>query len=169
MKRVALALLAAALACRKAPPPPARFCDQDLSGVWLNSSDKRFAYRLTDRGGAVTGEFLRRAEDGGLSKADEPVLFELRRSDTAVAGVMKTSGEAPSGKVCPVEYAIRLSFCGPDALQAVVETSAVIGEDCQRKAAEDGGQVPQELSEFRFERDPAHRERTQGPARSLPF
>lgn len=156
MKRASLLLIAAALGCRKTPPPPARFCDQDLSGVWLNSSDKRFAYRLLDRNGAVTGEFLRRSEDGGVSKADEPVLFELRRTDAAVAGVMKMRGEAPSGKSCPVEYAIRLSSCRPDALQAVVETSAVIGEDCQRKTAEDGGQIPQELSEFRFERDPAN-------------
>lgn len=159
MNRAIVVALAAALGCRKAaapPAPPARFCDQDLSGVWLNSSDKRFAYRLTDQNGAVTGEFLRRAEDGGLSKADEPVLFELRRTDAAVAGVMKMHGEAPSGKSCPVEYSFRLSSCRPDALQAVVETSVVIGEDCQRKTAEDGGQLPQDLSEFRFERDPAN-------------
>jgi hypothetical protein len=136
------------------PPAAARFCDQNLSGLWVNSSDKRFAYRFTDQNGLVTGEYLQRAEDGGLTKPGDPVTFELRRSDTAITGVMKMTGEAPSGKVCPVEYEIRFSDCKPDSLQAVVETSAVIGEDCKRKMLEDGGQIPQDLTEFRFERAP---------------
>ena len=159
MKRFALAGFALAvfgLACKtkSAPTQPARFCDQNLSGVWLNSSDKRFAYRFKDQNGAVTGEFLQRAGDGGLTKPDEPITFELRRSDTAISGVMKTTGEAPSGKTCPVEYEIRFSDCKPDSMQAVVETSAVIGEDCKRKMLEDGGQIPHDLMEFRFERAP---------------
>lgn len=158
MKGAAVLVGSLALAaCRKSPPAPVRFCDQDLSGVWLNSSDKRFAYRFSDRSGAITGEFLQRSADGGLTAPEEPIRFELRRSDTAIAGVMKSSGDAPSGRTCPVEYTFRISDCKPDSLQAVVETSAVIGEDCKRKAAEDGGQIPPDLREFRFERDPANR------------
>ena len=136
------------------PPPAARFCDQNLSGVWLNSSDKRFAYRFTDQNGIVTGEYLQRVEDGGLTRPADAVTFELRRSATALAGVMKMSGETSSGKICPVEYEFRFSDCKPDSLQAVVETTAVIGEDCKRKTLEDGGQIPPDLTEFRFERSP---------------
>src|SRR5690242_15477597 len=47
MARIAaLAVCLAAAGCKKAPPPQPRFCDQDLSGLWLNSSDWHFAYRF---------------------------------------------------------------------------------------------------------------------------
>src|SRR5450432_1960320 len=87
-------------ACKRpAPPTPpvASFCDRDLSGVWVNSSDKHFAYRLRDHGGLVRGEFLERDDDGGLRKPDDPMLFELHRKGGGVSGVMRTHGPSPSG------------------------------------------------------------------------
>ena len=155
MPRV-LVLVTLLFACKKAPgsAPPARFCDQDLSGLWLNSSDKHFAYRLSDREGKISGEFVERHDDGGMEAPSEPIRFELARTADSVAGVMRTTGAAPSGRVCPVEYGFRLTDCKAASVQAVVETSAVIDDDCKRKLAEDGGQIPADLTEFRFERAP---------------
>jgi hypothetical protein len=149
MPRLAIALACLAAACRKTGP---RFCDQDLSGLWLNSSDRHFAYRFRDDAGVIRGDYLRREDDGGLTSPAEPITFELRRSDSAVTGVMRTSGESPGGRVCPVEFETRISDCKPEALQVVVEVSASIGEDCKRIRAEDGAVAPGDLREFRFER-----------------
>jgi hypothetical protein len=148
---VFLACLAAA-ACRKASQPQPRFCDQDFSGLWLNSSDRRFAYRFREDAGVIRGEYLQREDDGGLSNPAEPITFELRRTNEAVSGVMRTTGESPSGRACPVEFETRISDCKPDALQVVVEVSAALGEDCKRTPAADGGIAPRDLREFRFER-----------------
>ena len=142
----------AAAACRKASPPQPRFCDQDLSGLWLNSSDRHFAYHFREDGGVIRGDYLQREDDGGLSNPAEPITFELHRTNEAVSGVMRTTGESPSGRACPVEFETRISDCKTDALQVVVEVSAALGEDCKRTPAEDGGIVPRDLREFRFER-----------------
>lgn len=148
-----LALVALCVACKKAPPPaPARFCDQDLSGVWLNSSDNHLAYRFRDHGEVIRGEFLQRQDDGGLTPPDDPILFELHRADASVAGVMRTQGPSPGGRICPVEYGTNVTDCKPDALQVVVEMSANIDDDCKRAKLEDGGEIPPNLAEFRFER-----------------
>jgi hypothetical protein len=148
-----LLLLTLCAACKK-PAPPAAFCEQDLSGLWLNSSDKHFAYRLRDHGGVIRGEFLEAEDDGGMHPPDDPILFELHRTHDAVAGVMKATGQAPGGRTCPVEYGIRLSACRPEAVQAVVETSVQVDDDCKRFAPPDGGEEPPQLAEFRFERAP---------------
>jgi len=148
---VFVACLAAA-ACRKASQPQPRFCDQDLSGLWLNSSDRHFAYHFREDGGVIRGDYLQREDDGGLSNPAEPITFELHRTNEAVSGVMRTTGESPSGRACPVEFETRISDCKTDALQVVVEVSAALGEDCKRTPAEDGGIVPRDLREFRFER-----------------
>jgi hypothetical protein len=145
-----LLLLTLCASCKK--PAPAATCDQDLSGLWLNSSDHHFAYRLRDHGGLVRGEFLERDDDGGLHPPDDPILFELHRSSDAVAGVMRATGQTPGGRTCPVEYGIRLSSCQAEAMQAVVETSVQVDENCKRLAAEDGGETQPQLAEFRFER-----------------
>jgi hypothetical protein len=153
MSRLA-ALLAclAAGACKKAPPALPRFCDQDLSGLWLNSSDRHFAYRFREDAGVVEGEYLERADDGGLTASAQPITFDLRRTPDAIAGVMRGSGETPGGKTCPLEFETRISDCKPDALQVVVETSANVDENCRRIPAEDGGIAARDLREFRFER-----------------
>jgi hypothetical protein len=139
-------------ACKRGPPAQPRFCDQDLSGIWLNSSDRRFAYEFRDDGGVIAGDFMERAEDGGLTRPAEPIIFDLRRTDTAIAGVMRATGPSPGGKTCPVEYETRISDCKPDALQVVTEVTASVGDDCKRLPAEDGGTVQPDLREFRFER-----------------
>ena len=141
-----------AAACRKASQPQPRFCDQDLSGLWLNSSDRHFAYRFREDAGVIQGDYLQREDDGGLSNPAEPITFELHRTNEAVSGVMRTTGESPSGRACPVEFETRISDCKADALQVVVEVSAALGEDCKRTPAEDGGIAPRDLREFRFER-----------------
>jgi hypothetical protein len=148
---VFLAWLGAA-ACRKASQPQPRYCDQDLSGLWLNSSERHFAYRFREDAGVIQGDYLQREDDGGLSNPAEPITFELHRTNEAVSGVMRTTGESPSGRACPVEFETRISDCKPDALQVVVEVSAALGEDCKRTPAEDGGIAPRDLREFRFER-----------------
>jgi len=155
---VLLIALSASAACKKAPPPPAVFCGDDLSGLWLNSSDKHFAYRLRDHGGVIRGEFLEAEDDGGLHPPDEPILFELHRTDGGIAGVMKASQQTPGGHTCPVDYGLRLTSCHPDAVQAQVETSAQITEECRRLVFEDGGEPPPEITEFRFERAPSARQ-----------
>ena len=138
-------------ACRKAPTAQPRFCGQDLSGLWMNSSDKSFAYTFRDDGGLIRGEFVR-AEDGGLTKPSEPITLEMKRSDTAIAGVMRSKDTTAGGKSCPVEYEIKVSDCKPDVLQVVAEVSAPVGDDCKRLSAPDGGAVPPDLREFRLER-----------------
>lgn len=148
MPRILL-LFALCAACKRGPE---RFCDQDLSGLWLNSSDKHFAYRFRDQGGTLRGEFLERGDDGGLRAPEDPIVFELRRTPEAVAGVMRATGATPGGRSCPVEYGIRLTSCQPGALQAQVETAIDVGEDCKRQVLENGGLVPSRLAEFRFER-----------------
>ncbi|HEX9577581.1 MAG TPA: hypothetical protein VF993_07500 [Myxococcales bacterium] len=155
LDRYALALLLLGAACKK--PSPARFCDQDLSGVWLNASDRHFAYRFRDHGGVLRGEFLERSEDGGLKNPDEPITFELHRTDAALAGVMRSTDKLSGGRTCPVEFGIQVKSCQTGAIQAIVETSVPIGEDCKRKSAQDGGEVAPALAEFRFERELNHR------------
>lgn len=150
------ALVIAATACKKSPPPPARFCDQDLSGVWLNASDGHFAYRFRDRDGMVRGEFLERSEDGGLGNPPEPMTFELRRTATALAGVMRSTQQTQSGRNCPVEFAVDVASCGESRLQAVVEMDAPMSEECKRATAEDGGVLETNRAEFVFVKDPLH-------------
>jgi hypothetical protein len=148
-----LACLAAA-ACKKAPPAQPRFCDQDLSGLWLNSTDRHFAYRFREDAGVIQGDYVQRADDGGLSQPSEPITFDLRRTADAIAGLMHGSGETPGGRICPLDFETRVSDCKPDALQVVVETSANVDEDCRRRPAGDGGVAARDLREFRFERVP---------------
>ena len=59
--------LAAAVfaACKRSAQPEPRYCPQDVSGVWVNSSDAAYAYRLNDHGDVVRGKFFHRAPDGG--------------------------------------------------------------------------------------------------------
>jgi len=139
-------------ACRKTPTAQPRFCDQDLSGLWVNSSDKSFAYTFRDDGRVIRGEFVVRAEDGGVTKPSEPIILEMKRSDTAIAGVMRSKDTTAGGKSCPVEYEVKVSDCKPDVLQVVAEVSAPVGDDCKRLSAPDGGAVPPDLREFRLER-----------------
>jgi len=148
-----LAFLAAA-GCRKPAPVQPRFCDQDLSGLWLNSTDRHFAYRFREDAGAIQGDYVQRADDGGLTPPSEPITFDLRRTGDAISGVMRGSGESPGGRICPLEFETRISDCKPDALQIVVEMSANVGEDCKRLPAADGGVAARDLREFRFERAP---------------
>ena len=63
-------VLALAAGCKRAAPQP-RYCGQDLSGVWVNSSDPTYAYRLEDQGESVRGKFFHRLPDGGEA-APEP-------------------------------------------------------------------------------------------------
>lgn len=131
---------------------PTRFCARDLSGVWTNASDRHFAYRFSDQGGVLRGECVVAQDDGGLSAPPEPILFELHRTDTALAGVMKATGPSPSGRSCPVEFGIQVSSCDAEAMIAVVETEVPMTDECKRKREEDGGRIQPALTEFRFER-----------------
>jgi len=148
MQRLVLALLLST-ACKKTAP--ARFCDQDLGGVWLNASDKHYAYRFRDHGDVVRGEFLQAEEDGGLANPDEPILFELHRTPTALAGVMRATQAG-----CAVEFGVDVTSCSETSFQAQVETEVPVGPDCKRKTAEDGGDLPPHRTEFVFVRDPRH-------------
>jgi hypothetical protein len=140
-------------ACKRSPSPPAPDdCAQDLSGIWVNSSDKHFAYRLRDHEDYIRGEFMERADDGGLTKPDDPMLIELHRSDGGISGVMRTHGPSLSGRDCPVEYGFDVTVCRRDAVQAQVEVAASINDDCKRASLPDGGEIPPELREFRIER-----------------
>ena len=153
-------------ACRKSAPAPApaappaaapaRFCDQDLSGVWLNSSDPHFAYRFRDHGDVIRGEFQQRSDAGALKSPDEPITFELHRTPDALAGVMRSTQRTQGGRDCPVEFGIDVTTCRAGSLQATVELEAAVGEDCKRKAEEDGGDLPTRRTEYVFVRDALH-------------
>jgi hypothetical protein len=151
MKRLyrGLTLLLLLSACKRPPPP---FCEQDLTGTWVNSSDKHFAYRLRDHGGVVRGEFMERDDDGGLTTPDEPMLFELHRGDAGISGVMRSRQQLPSGRLCPVEYGFDVTVCNAEAVQAQVEIAAHLNDECKRARLEDGGEIPPDLREFRIER-----------------
>jgi hypothetical protein len=153
LPRVSIVAACLVLAACQASPREQRFCDQNLSGVWLNSSDKHFAYSLRDDGGVVEGDVMERSDDGGLTRPATSTALELKRSKDAIAGVMKSTDTTAGGKTCPVEFATRISDCKPDALQVVAEMSAPVGEDCKRITVPDGGTYTPDLSEFRFERE----------------
>jgi hypothetical protein len=141
-------------ACKR--PPPARYCAQDLSGVWVNATDRAYAYRLTDHGDAVSGQYFHRDSDGGEvppKPGDDPMLIDLHRTSAALAGTMKTKGASPGGKPCDLAFALRVSSCQPDALQVVAETSVQLRDDCSRQKEEDGGVVQAQLTEYRWERE----------------
>lgn len=150
------AALALCLAGCKKQAPARRFCDQDLSGVWLNSMDRHFAYRLRDHGGIIRGEFVQRGEDGGLTAPDDPIQFEFVRREDVVKGTMRSTQRTQGGRDCPVEFGIDLTACAPDRITAVVEMDAVVGEDCRRRTAEDGGELPTHRTEYVFVRGAAH-------------
>jgi len=158
--RVGFLALVVLWACKRAPEKPSepRYCDQDLSGVWLNSSDSSFAYRLTDHGDTVRGKFFRRGADGGEATpppGDDPLLIELHRTASALAGTMKTMGESESGRRCPIEFGLQVSSCQPGVLQVIAETSMAVREDCSRQKTGDGGELPPQLAEYRWERLPS--------------
>lgn len=152
MKPIAFALLVAVAAC-KSPAPAPKFCDQDLSGVWVNASDTHFAYRLSDKGDTVNGQFFARETDGGEAPSEgEPIRIELRRAEGALAGVMKGSGQSPSGRVCPVDFKLNVTSCEAAALQVVAETRVNVNDDCTRSRSEDGGIAKATLVEYRWQR-----------------
>ena len=134
--------------CKRTP----FYCNQDLSGLWLNSSNDHFAYQFRDDGGVVTGDFRPRDEDGGLGKAEEPMTFDLKRSATALEGVMRSTGKTAGGKTCPVEFETRVTDCKAKSIQVAVEISATVGEDCKRFQLHDGGTPPPIWREYVFER-----------------
>ena len=101
----------------------------------MNASDPAYAYRLEDDGKSVRGKFFRREADGGEAApepGDDPMLIDLHRTDKALAGTMKSKGEAPGGRHCDLEFTMRVSSCQPDALQVVGETSYGVRDDCSR-------------------------------------
>ena len=154
---LSLALILFLAACRKsAPPPPpaaAKFCDEDLSGVWLNASDQHFAYRFRDHGELIRGEFQERADDGALKNPQSAITFELHRTATALAGVMRGTQRTQGGRDCAVEFGLDVASCSARRLQAVVELEAPITEECKRQRAEDGGDLPTSRAEYVFVRD----------------
>jgi hypothetical protein len=157
MLRIAFLLsfaVAMLLGCKR-NQPATRYCNQDLSGIWVNSTDEAFAYRLNDHGDVVRGKFFRREPDGGDAApeaGDDPIVIELHRTATGLAGMMRTKGDAPGGRRCDLEFGVRISSCQPDALQVVGETSYDVREDCTRQKAEDGGDLPPVLTEYRWDR-----------------
>jgi len=144
----ALALCLSALACKKTPP----YCDQDLSGLWVNATDPHYAYRFQEDGGVIRGEYLVRADDGGLSNPPEPVTFELRRTHDSIGGVMHGSGKSVSGRDCPAEFDTKITDCKPQALQVLSEVTIDIDENCKRIVPADGGSAPRYLREYVLQR-----------------
>ena len=156
MRRLLIAALVIAAACKK-PVPAARFCNQDVSGVWVNASDPHFAYRLEDKGETVNGNFFARELDGGESTSPpgETILIELKRGAEMLDGVMKASGQSPSGRTCPIDFKLQVASCEASSMQVVAETKVSVRDDCSRAREQDGGLAPTSLVEYRWERPDA--------------
>ena len=121
--------------------------------MWVNASDTHFAYRLADKGDNVNGQFFAREPDGGETPSQgEPIRIELHRAQDAIDGVMKGSGEAPSGRICPVDFKLQVTSCEPASLQVVAETRGSVRDDCTRARSEDGGLQKTTLVEYRWQR-----------------
>jgi hypothetical protein len=133
----------------------ARFCPQDLSGVWVNASDTAYAYRLHDRGDQIDGVFFHRSADGGVippEPSEEPTTIEMHRTAAALAGAMRSYDRNRSGARCPIEFGLSVTVCKPNSLQVISEIAAPIEDDCRRRRESDGGDSPLDLSEFIWER-----------------
>jgi hypothetical protein len=156
MRRLLFVALVAAGACKR-QPPVARFCNQDLSGVWINASDPHFAYRLEDKGETVKGKFFARELDGGesTSQPGEAILIELKRGAETLEGVMKSSGQSPTGRACPIDFKLQVASCESANIQVVAETKVSVRDDCSRAREEDGGLARTTLVEYRWERPEA--------------
>ena len=145
---LALALLGTT-ACKR---PPQGSCPFDLGGTWVNANDERYAYRLTDRGGTISGELYLRQPDGSATPraaGEAPITLSLARGPAEVAGTMRSPARTPAGKECQVDFSVRLASCQSDALQVVAELSAPLDEACQRlRHLPDGGAVPPDLAEY---------------------
>ena len=124
--------------------------------MWLNGSDQHFAYRFRDHGDLIRGEFQERGDDGTLRNPDEPITFELHRTATALAGVMRSTQRTASGRDCPIEFGVDVTTCGEARLQATVEMEVPVDEQCHRKLPEDGGDEATHRTEFVFVRDALH-------------
>lgn len=174
----ALAALGAAGCKRDQPPPPASrpsstptaeapagpvpraslACPQDLGGVWVNASDRSFAYAVQDEGELLRGNFFHRAADGGalpLPEGEEPMALELHRTRTFLAGVLRTVTLTPKGRRCPAEFGLEVSSCtagadgGPvSSLQVQTELSMELDDDCHRRRDPDGGLPTPDLAEY---------------------
>jgi hypothetical protein len=149
-----LCLLLAPLACKRGPQDP---CAAELTGTWVNASDSRYAYRLTDRQGEVAGEFFLRQPDGSATPrapGEAPIAISLRRARGELTGAMRGPSETKGGKACLVDFQLRVTSCRPDVLQVQGEASVPLDESCQRlRALPDGGPVPQDLVEFVWTRE----------------
>jgi len=88
--------------CKRTPS----YCNQDLSGQWLNSSNDHFAYQFRDDGGVVTGDFRPRDEDGGLGKAEEPITFDPLPKQSVRTALILDRFSAN----CPIVYCSNDSF-----------------------------------------------------------
>jgi hypothetical protein len=64
-----------------------------------------------------------------------------------------------------VEFGIDVTACRDASLQAVVEMEAPVTEECKRKTAEDGGDLPPHRTEFVFVRDVGSSRRPEGGGR----
>jgi hypothetical protein len=118
----------------------------------VNASDTRYAYRLSDKGDTVNGQFFSREADGGEAPSEgEPILIELKRAPEALEGAMKGSGQAPSGRICPVDFHLQVTSCDGASLQVVAETKISVRDDCSRARSEDGG-LARQLVEYRWQR-----------------
>jgi hypothetical protein len=136
----------------------ARFCPQDLSGVWVNASDTAYAYRLRDHGEQIDGVFFHRSPDGGAAPpepTEEPMTVELHRTASALAGAMHSYDRNRKGARCPIEFGLSVTSCKPGSLQVISEIAAPIQDDCTRRRESDGGGSPLDLSEFIWERPDA--------------
>lgn len=142
-----------------APATPPRFCDQDLSGVWVNASDRHFAYRLHDHGDTIRGDFFRRGLDGGAEPSqpaepvDQPMIIELHRTQTGLAGLMRTTDRTAGGRNCPVEFGLQIPSCSPESVQVIAETTVPITEECTRQKLPDGGVTEPTLVEYAWDRE----------------
>ena len=157
MRDISLSLIAvvalAAPACKRTARAP---CPFDLGGVWVNASDERYAYRLADKGGEVTGEFFLRQPSGALTPhapGEVPVTFSLRRDGVRLEGTMRSTGNSPSGKPCQIDFAVKVTSCTQEQLQVQSEMSAPLDDSCHRlRNLPDGGTVRPDLAEFVWSR-----------------
>jgi hypothetical protein len=107
-------------------------CPGDMSGTWVHPGDLSAVYVVADRGDQV--EISRVGADGGTPEQRpdslaSQVRFELKQKE--LRGTMSATAHTLSGKKCPVETQVAITYCKGRELTVQTEAQVPVDEDCK--------------------------------------